>query len=124
MALLSCAETKRNAILDDSLTMYEKAIRWSEFGRAAKYLKNPENTDLSRLEGIKVTSYQPTGRDVSESGLTIEESVKIKFTLAGNQTEKTIVDRQTWKYDEEKNRWYLTTSLPDFTATSHRGYGR
>ncbi len=123
MALLSCAEQKREATLDDSLTMYEKAIRWSEFGRAAKYLKNPETVDLSILEGIKVTSYQPAGRDVSEDGMKIEESVKISYTLAGDQTERTLNDRQIWEYDAEKDRWYLTTDLPDFTATSHRGYG-
>lgn len=124
MALLSCAETKRNASLDDSLTMYEKAIRWSEFGRASKYLKDSENTDLFKFEGVKVTSYQPAGRSVADGGLTVEETVKINFTLAGSQTEQTIVDRQIWEYDEEKDRWYLTTSLPDFTVASYRGYGR
>ncbi len=124
MALLSCAEQKREATLEDSLTMYEKAIRWSEFGRASKYLMNPEDADIENLEGIKVTSYEPTGRNVSEDGLQIEESVKISYTLAGNQAERTLVDRQIWEYDQEKDRWYLTTRLPDFMAASHRGYGR
>ncbi|MEE9412188.1 MAG: hypothetical protein V3V22_03955 [Methylococcales bacterium] len=124
MALLSCAEQKREATLEDNLTMYEKAIRWSEFSRASKYLRDPENADIDKLEGIKVTSYKPTGRDVSEDEQQIVESVRISYTLTGSQTERTLMDRQIWEYDQEKNRWYLTTNLPDFTAASHRGYGR
>jgi hypothetical protein len=124
MVLLSCAEQKREASLDDSLSMYEKAIRWSAFDKAANYLKEPDKVDVTKLDGIKVTSYQPMGRDVSDNGQRIEENVRIHFIFQRDHKERSLIDRQVWEYDLTKNRWYLTTSLPDFTAASHRGYGR
>lgn len=124
MALVSCAEQKREATLEDSLSMYEKAIRWSAFDKASNYLKESENVDITQFRGIQVTSYLPMGRDVSEDGQRIEENVKISYIFQQDHIERSLIDRQVWEYVEEEDRWYLTTSLPDFTVTNHRGYGR
>jgi hypothetical protein len=124
MVLLSCAEQKREASLDDTLSMYEQAIRWSAFDKAANYLKKPEQADIPKLDSIKVTSYQPMGRDVADNGQRIEEKVRIHFLFQHNQKQRSLIDHQVWEYDATENRWYLMTSLPNFTAASHRGYGR
>lgn len=124
MMLLSCAEQKRQASLEDTLSMYERAIRWSAFDKASKYLKESDNVNISRLDGVQVTSYIPMGRDVSDDGLRIEENVKIGYILQKDHVERSLVDHQVWKYDEPENRWYLMSSLPDFMVTSHSGYDR
>ena len=79
MVLLSCAEQKREASLDDTLSMYEQAIRWSAFDKASNYMKEPETVDISKLDGIKVTSYQVKGRDTDDDGKRIEENVRINY---------------------------------------------
>ncbi len=124
MALLSCAEQKRKASLDDSLSMYEKAIRWSAFDKASNYLKQSGNVDFSNFEGVQVTSYQPMGRDISDDGQRIEENVRIQYIYQQDQIERSLIDHQVWEYDEEEDRWYLMSTLPHFTAANHRGYGR
>lgn len=118
MVLVSCAEQKRDASLEDQLTMYEKAIRWADFDKASNYMKDQDTFDLSRFEGIKVTSYEPLGRDISEDGMTVEENVRIRYIFENEQIERTLVDHQVWVYDEEENRWQLVTSLPGFMETS------
>lgn len=118
MVLVSCAEQKRDASLEDQLTMYEKAIRWADFDKASNYMKDQDAFDLSRFDGIKVTSYEPLGRDVSEDGMTVEENVRISYIFENEQIERTLVDHQVWEYDEEENRWQLVTSLPGFMETS------
>ncbi len=124
MVLLSCAEQKREASLDDTLSMYEQAIRWAAFDKASNYLKEPEAVDVSKLSGIKVTSYQVMGRDTADDGQRIEENVKINYIFQQDHIERSLIDRQVWEYDKEENRWYLMSSLPNFTAANHRGYGR
>ena len=119
MALLSCAEQKREASLEDSLSMYEQAIRWSLYDKASNYLKEPGNVNLASMEGVRVTSYEPMGRDVSKKGLRVEENVKIHYIYQQDHVERSIIDHQVWEYDEKKNRWYLLTSLPEFTAANH-----
>jgi len=121
MVLVSCAEQKRKAALEDNLSMYEQAIRWSAFDKASKYLKESDNIDVTRLEGVRVTSYTPMGRDVSEDGQRVDENVKIGYVLKKDQVERSLVDHQVWEYDEKENRWYLMTSLPDFNSAFKNG---
>ena len=65
--------------------------------------------------GILVTSYKVKKTIVDpESFSKVLRIVDIQYYRMNNVTVKTLVDRQKWEYDKEKDRWYLLSELPAF----------
>lgn len=97
------------------------AIRWGDFDGAWGMLdpKYREQHPISALEmerygQIQVTHYRDNGalRDL-EAGTAmrdIEIGVVNRHTLA----ERTARYQETWRWDEEAKRWWLTSGMPDF----------
>ena len=42
------------------------------------------------------------------------QAIGIRYYHTERLKEKSLVDRQKWKYDEEDKTWYLESGLPDF----------
>ena len=43
----------------------------------------------------------------------VRQNVRISLTNLHTQSVRTIVDRQVWRYDPEKGKWWLETGIPD-----------
>jgi hypothetical protein len=122
--LLAACATKQHSrdLLTVSLYDYQSAIRWGNFAGALDFLdpellkrKPVSALDLERYGQIQVTSYNVQGGGAAVEGQH-QQVVEIRFINRHTQTERVLLDRQTWRYDAEQRRWWLTTGLPDITA--------
>jgi hypothetical protein len=96
---------------------YRELILLSEFETAYTF-GNTENmnedVNLDALKNIKVTDYALKSYEVSNDKSEITQSVEMEYYWAGRYRVRTILDKQIWKYDEEKQTWLLHTGLPRF----------
>jgi hypothetical protein len=52
-----------------------------------------------------------------DDGKGLVQEVEIKMFNKNQARERTILDEQYWKYDEERERWLLHSGLPDPTQS-------
>lgn len=96
---------------------YGAAIRWGEFERAQEFQTASKRTrlDLEWLKNIHVSSYEVMHKvgDLGEPN-DFEQTVRIRYYIEPAGAEKTITDRQLWRYDEDLDRMMLDTPIPVF----------
>jgi len=124
-ALLSaCPQTKEDKDLSDTLLQYDTVIRWAQWDAAVdfvapEYLEDHPVTrlDLDRLRLFRVTQYTVRSAAPVDDGNGLVQVVEIKMFNKNQARERTIIDEQYWKYDEEQERWQLHSGLPDPTQS-------
>ena len=101
---------------DDRLSQYASAIRWGAFEKAVEFQSPSHRTrlDLAWLNNIHVSTYDTLNLKEAESSNIIEQTVQIHYFNESVGVEKSIIDRQVWRYDEDKGQWMLETDLPAF----------
>lgn len=121
LVLVGCAtyaRHKQQGSFEDITEAYGNAIRWGKYELASGFRDNKgreeEKPDFEYLKNIKVTSYELKAVNISKDGNAVQQDVEIEFYRIDQYIEKTITDRQLWKYDEEEERWFLHSELPDF----------
>ena len=67
--------------------------------------------DLDRLRLFRVTAYTLRSAGVYDEGMTARQVVEIKMFNKQQAVERTIIDEQEWRYDEERQRWVLHSWL-------------
>ena len=121
LLLFGCAgiETgKKMTLFDETARAYLRSLRWGDYEEAYafKNLLETDNKmpDFENLRQVRVTGYNVKQTILSEDKSTIVRIVDFQYYRLSNVTVKNLIDRQKWEYDEEANRWYLTSDLPDF----------
>ena len=118
LILSSCfsSGTIHGAKIDDTLNRYGGAIRWGEFERAQEFQVPSKRTrlDLDWLRTIHVSSYEVIYKKEDLGGNIREQTAKIRYFIEGTGLEKTLLDRQLWRYDEDVGNLMLETDLPVF----------
>ena len=117
--LAGCAGNPSARQRDESLYLYASAIRWSDFEGAMGFIdpevlakKPPSGVELARLAQLQVTGYHvQRSTQVSEDRL--EQVVEIRVVNRNTQVERSVADRQQWRWDKDAKRWWLTSGLPD-----------
>jgi len=124
LLLTGCGEMSshsKNDILTNTLVAYANALRWGDFEQAMTFL-DPDllkdhplsSLDKERYKQVRVVSYNE--RPVVPAGKgEVQQVVEIGLLNINTQTERTVIDRQLWRYDESKKRWHLVSGLPDIT---------
>ena len=79
---------------------YRNTIRWGQ--------------NIEKLNKIKVTTYKSIHKELSDDGNEAKQTVEIKYYNIDHMIEKTIIDKQLWKYDPDKKTWRLKSRLPEF----------
>jgi hypothetical protein len=107
--------------LQVALNAYENALRWGGFDQAVKYI-DPETLkqhpltelDVERYKQFRVISYteQPP---VPVAKHEISQVVEVGVVNVNTQIERTVIDRQVWRYDEKTKHWHIVSGLPDMT---------
>jgi hypothetical protein len=122
LAVAACIPNQVSKTRGEAFKQYETIIRWSQWDAAADFiapeymLEHPvSRLDMDRLRLFKVTSYTVRSTGVFDEGMTARQAVEIKMFNANQATERTIMDEQEWRYDEERKRWLLHSGLPDPT---------
>jgi len=119
--LAACASAGSQRKLDETLYAYAGAIRWGDLGAAEGFIDPtlrdrlaPKPIERERMAQLQVTGYhvqakEQTGND--ELRQVVEISLVNRHTLK----ERSVIDRQVWRWDAEAKTWWLTSGLPDFS---------
>jgi len=120
--LTACPKTKEETDLSDTLLRYDTIIRWAQWDAAVDFLA-PEyleetpvtRLDLNRLRLFKVTQYTVRSAVPVDEGDGLLQEVEIRMFNKNQARERSVIDNQYWKYDKERERWFLHSGLPDPT---------
>ena len=124
-ALLSACATEKmrskETILTDTLRTYAQTIRWGEFDQAIGFIdpkilaEHPlTSLEIERLKQVRVTGYDDAPV-VPVNDDEVQQTVKLDLLNVNTQVARSVVDRQTWKYDAAAKRWWLVSGLPDIS---------
>jgi len=118
----ACTPNQVNQERGEAFKQYETIIRWSQWDAAADFIsadyqkEHPiTRLEMDRLRLFKVTAYTVRSTGVFDEGMTARQTVEIKMYNKTRGLERTIVDEQEWRYNEEIKRWMLHSGLPDPT---------
>jgi len=111
----------KETILTDTLRTYAQTIRWGEFDQAIGFIdpktlaEHPlTSLDIERLKQVRVTGYDDAPV-VPVNDDEVQQTVKLDLLNVNTQVARSVVDRQTWKYDAATKRWWLVSGLPDIS---------
>ncbi|MBO9661375.1 hypothetical protein [Dokdonella sp.] len=122
--LASCATDKmrsKETLLTDTLRSYASTIRWGAVENAQAFIdpkvlaEHPPSTlELERFKQVQITGYnEQPALPVGDNE--VRQTVEISLVNVNTQAARSVIDRQTWRYDEEAKRWWLMTGLPVIT---------
>ena len=122
--LTACPKTKEESDLSDTLLKYDTVVRWAQWDAAVDFV-SPEyleehpvtRLDLDRLRLFRVTQYTVRSAVNVDDGKGLVQEVEIRMFNKNQARERTVIDEQYWKYDEELERWLLHSGLPDPTQS-------
>ncbi len=122
--LTACPKTKEETDLSETLLRYDTIVRWAQWDAAVDFV-DPEyleehpitRLDLDRLRLFKVTQYSVRSAIPFDEGNGLVQIVEIKMFNKHQARERVVIDEQTWKYNEETERWQLHSGLPDPTQS-------
>ena len=118
ITLGACATTyDKMDRLNSTLRAYEKALRWAKFDMAYSFHKWYENEPPSlpkHLKDIRLTSYSASNQSFNEDNMTAKQTVSIRYYNQNNLRERSLENKQRWKYFSDKKRWYLMSKPPIF----------
>lgn len=110
--------SKAQKALDANLVSYQLAIRWSDFEAAIGSLDPAIQMEEGFSENIELQfkNYQVTGYTLKSiawpDAFSYMQRVEIRYIEIDTQVEKSIVDKQRWRYDAVAKRWWLISGLP------------
>jgi len=114
--LAACSHDTALMRLEERLTGYGEAIRWSRFELAADFqaasARKPTPMEVSK--DLHITSYDPVYRHESEDGKTLNQTVELSYFREQTGVVHQLTDRQTWTFDDKKSQWFLQSPLPSF----------
>ena len=124
--LLGCPQTREDKDLAETLKQYETIIRWAQWDAAVnfvapEYLQEHPITrlEMDRLRLFRVTQYILRSSSPVDDGLGLTQIVELHIFNKNQVLERTIIDNQYWKYNEERKRWLLHSGLPDPTQRNY-----
>ena len=102
--------------LEDILNNYAAAIRWGEFEKAQEFQppSKRKRLDLAWLKNIHISSYEVLYKKDEQENHILEQKVQIRYFIENTAVEKTFIDQQVWRYDEEHDSLTLQSDLPTF----------
>ena len=124
MALAACASGgSQMTALERAQYDWSAAIRWGNF-EGAWTLVEPAYRDahpisaieFERYKQVQVSGYTDLATQVAPDGLNARREIQVGVINKHTMTERSIRYTETWRYDAEKETWWITSGLPDFWA--------
>jgi hypothetical protein len=113
---------RRADALTDTLSAYGSAVRWGGWAQAMQFVDPTvrEAHPLSslahaRYQQVRVSEYDAGPGPVPLSKNEVRQVARINLINKHTQVERSIIDRQLWKYDPKTQHWWLESGLPDIT---------
>ena len=120
---VGCAATdQRTRSLQETLDAYEKLIRWGDFGAAMIFL-HPDHMPkareaeliMERFEQVQINGYTVVSQSPAADENTFLQTAEVSFANRHNMVVRSIDDHQVWRWNVDRERWMLTSGLPDIT---------
>ncbi len=122
LLLAGCSSNPVEKSRSEAFKQYETIVRWSQWDAAVDFLSQDyleeypiTRLDMDRLRLFRVTQYTIRSARVFDEGLSAQQVVEIRLFNVNQAVERTIIDTQEWRYNEERQRWLLHSGLPDPT---------
>ncbi|WP_298576758.1 hypothetical protein [uncultured Luteimonas sp.] len=122
LLLAGCASTgKEMSALQRAQYSWSAAIRWNDF-EGAWNLVDPDWREAHPLDDLQLERYRQIQvshyRDLASSPGESEAMREIEIGVINRHTmaERTVRYTEQWRYDAEKETWWITGGLPDFWA--------
>ncbi|MBQ4854906.1 hypothetical protein IMW82_09520 [Rhodanobacter sp. B2A1Ga4] len=122
LLLAGCATKTRSDALTTTLKAYGSTVRWGDFQSAAQFIDPKVRAahplsplELARYRQVRVSEYDDGAGPVPTGDFDVQQTAMISLVNIHTQSERSIVDHQTWHYDEATKHWWLTSGLPDIT---------
>lgn len=122
LLLGGCAADRRSNTLTETLLAYANAVRWDGFPSAWQFVdpkvrkEHPLTAlDQARFQQVRVSDYDEGNGAMPEGKNQVTQVVKISLINRNTQSERSVIDHQTWRYDPVAKRWWLESGLPDIT---------
>ena len=122
LALAGCVTSGEKRAFDAATTDWENLVRWNQYHALVDHMHpdyleaNPvRRLDLERLKQFRTTQYRVREVQSQPEGGRVQRVVEIRFYHIHTARERTIVHREDWRWDEERERWLLHSGLPDVT---------
>jgi hypothetical protein len=120
--LAGCPQTQEEKGLSETLSQYETFVRWAQWDAASNFIA-PEyqeehpitSLELERLRLFRVTQYLVRSSAPVDGGDGLLQTVEIRIYNKNQARERTVIDEQYWKFNQETKRWLLHSGLPDPT---------
>lgn len=119
----SAKNRSSNKLRERALYDYQSTIHWSEFDKAVSFL-DPDwlaehpltELEMARYKQVQVSGYDVRTKTIEPDG-SYDQVVEIRLINLNTQVERAITDHQHWRFDAKAKQWWLTTGLPDITAS-------
>jgi hypothetical protein len=106
--------------LQETLYAYQSTIRWGDLSGALAFVDPALREDLApssleerRLAQLQVVGYYVQGSQQPSEG-ELQQVVEIRVVNRNTQVERSVIDRQTWRWDVDDKAWWLVSGLPKF----------
>ena len=112
-------ERQKMALFDKTSKAYDLAIRWGQYEDAFAFKKSPGQDDVlpdfEDYRQVRVTALKVKQTIIDKESLAkVLRIVDIQYYRMSNVSVKNLQNQQKWEYNEDDNRWYLISELPDF----------
>ena len=122
LLLAACAGRGGSASkLQETLYAYQSTIRWGDLSGALAFVdpdlrekQAPSALQERVLAQLQVAGYYVQGSQQTSEG-EFEQIVEIRVVNRNTQVERSVIDRQTWRWSAEDGAWWLESGLPDFS---------
>lgn len=112
----SVSEMRRIDQFEQVAHTYELAIRWSDFESASAFLKDQEDpalpAQIEHLKQFQITAYKVKQFLPSDDKSQVIIFANVQYFKKSGLIVKNYSHRQLWKYDPQKENWFLTSGLP------------
>lgn len=106
----------------ETLQRYEALVRWNQFDSLVDFMHpdwladHPiQALDVDRLKQFQVSQYRVRQIVALEDGSGMDRLVELRLYHVHTARERTVQYVESWRWDEERERWMLHSGLPDVT---------
>ncbi len=106
----------------ETLERYEALVRWSQFDVLVDFMhpdwleENPIRAlDVERLKQFQVSQYRVRQILAVADGSGVDRLVELRLYHIHTARERSVEYVESWRWDEEMERWMLHSGLPDVT---------
>jgi hypothetical protein len=115
-----CAAVERDRrvmTLDSTTRAYQHAMRWGDFESALGFLppeKRQEQEWPAVFDDLRITRYDIQGPMVMLTDTQATQTIAVEYLYEYNQVVRKVTDRQSWRWDDQAQAWWLESGFPDF----------